>query len=188
MAEFDKAHNLTAKIEGGYVNDPQDKGGETYKGIARKYHSNWAGWIIIDEYKKDHQLKRNDVIRDEQLEFLTLLFYREKFWDVNRLDGLDNQDVANEIYDTGVNMGITTAAKMLQEALNLLNRNERDYRDLTVDGKIGTITLSKTNVFCRKHPKALLKTLNGLQFMRYVEICKKNPVQERFFRGWLLRV
>ena len=36
------------KHEGGYVFDPDDSGGETYKGVARKFHSKWEGWSKID--------------------------------------------------------------------------------------------------------------------------------------------
>jgi hypothetical protein len=43
-------------------------------------------------------------------------------------------------------------------------------------------------VNAHKYPKCLEKTLNILQGARYVEICKNNPSQEAFFRGWLTRV
>lgn len=188
MANFDKAHKITSKIEGGYVNDPLDKGGETYKGIARKYHPDWLGWELIDSYTANMELKRGQYISNIELDDFVDSFYKEKFWDVNRLDDVDDQDIANELFDTGVNMGVGTAAKMLQEALNLLNRNEKDYLDITVDGKVGRMTIMTTNSLCVRHPKALFKTLNGLQFERYVKICKRKPSQERFFRGWLLRV
>lgn len=35
---FDKAFELTVGVEGGYVNDPEDPGGETKYGIAKRYH------------------------------------------------------------------------------------------------------------------------------------------------------
>lgn len=51
MANFDEAYKRTNGFEGGYVNDKSDLGGETYKGVARKIHKNWAGWAIVDSYK-----------------------------------------------------------------------------------------------------------------------------------------
>ena len=36
MADFRLAYKKIEAAEGGYVNDPDDKGGETYKGISRK--------------------------------------------------------------------------------------------------------------------------------------------------------
>ena len=52
MAIFNLAYKKLEVAEGGYVNDPDDKGGETYKGISRKANPNWAGWISIDQIKK----------------------------------------------------------------------------------------------------------------------------------------
>lgn len=52
MADFDKAYFRTCKFEGGYANDKNDSGGETYKGISRVHNPKWGGWKIIDSYKK----------------------------------------------------------------------------------------------------------------------------------------
>lgn len=186
MARFELAHKITSSIEKGWANDPCDNGGETYAGIARNFHPKWEGWKIIDSFKANMKLKHGQYIPNFELDEMVEDFYKEKYWDVNHLDEIEDQDVANELFDTGVNMGTGIAAAFLQEALNLLNRNQRDFNDLTVDGKIGKITLSVVNLF--PHQKALLKTLNGLQFCRYKSICERNPEQEKFFRGWLLRV
>ncbi len=51
MADFKTAIEATLKAEGGYVNDPDDPGGETYKGIARNRNSKWSGWTHIDLLK-----------------------------------------------------------------------------------------------------------------------------------------
>ena len=51
MAKFNLALSKVLSHESGYVNDPDDLGGETYKGIARNSHGSWAGWQIIDSYK-----------------------------------------------------------------------------------------------------------------------------------------
>ena len=51
MANFDAAYQKTAAHEGGYVNDPDDAGAETYKGISRRFNPSWIGWAKIDEMK-----------------------------------------------------------------------------------------------------------------------------------------
>jgi lysozyme family protein len=56
MADFEIAYGETELREGGYVNDPVDRGGETHRGVARKFHPDWSGWKIIDQIKQDHQL------------------------------------------------------------------------------------------------------------------------------------
>ena len=50
--KFEDIFNKTMGIEGGYVDDPDDRGGETYKGISRKNHPAWEGWEIIDSMKE----------------------------------------------------------------------------------------------------------------------------------------
>jgi len=48
MANFETALMSTLKREGGFVNDPADSGGMTYRGISRKSNKRWVGWPIID--------------------------------------------------------------------------------------------------------------------------------------------
>ena len=82
-------------------------------------------------------------------------------------------------------MGVYKAQTILQEALNLMNRNGKNFKDLVVDGAIGNKTIKAYN---KVDKDILLKVLNGLQFMNYVRICKKDKTQERFFNGWMKRV
>ena len=50
MADFEKAFNKIIANEGGYVNDKDDKGGETFMGITRKNHPTIYLWEVIDRY------------------------------------------------------------------------------------------------------------------------------------------
>ena len=52
MANFDIEFEKLILAEGGYVNDHDDAGGETYLGISRKNNPNWSGWKLIDSIKK----------------------------------------------------------------------------------------------------------------------------------------
>jgi lysozyme family protein len=103
-----------------------------------------------------------------------------------RLDEIGSQNIANELFDTSVNMGQVIAATFLQRALNVSNRQQKDYPDLVVDGKIGPKTISATNT----HPRIgqLFKLLNTLQGARYISICESNPSQEKYLTGWMERV
>ena len=186
MADFNEAHRKTQIIEGGYVNNRSDRGGETYKGIARKYHSGWEGWDIIDKIKQIKVIRRNEIVKDKILDKMVDDFYKLNFWDANNLDNIENQNIAEELFDTGVNMGTMVAAKFLQISLNLFNRDERDFKNLIVDGFIGKNTLKVVNSL--PYQAAIFKALNGLQFMRYIDICESDESQEVFFRGWLKRI
>lgn len=188
MADFKKAFSITMGHEGGYVFDPDDAGGETYKGISRKYNPAWFGWELIDEYDGNSDFPQclDDV---EELQEMVEEFYKEHYWDVNRLDEIESQMIATEMFDTGVNMGVRRAVKFLQEALNYLNRNEQNYPDLVVDGVIGPVTFAALNYIMANDDVDILMTImNVLQGKHYLDYMTKSPTQEKYARGWFKRV
>jgi len=165
MNNFEKAFEELIGIEGGYVNDPTDRGGETKYGISKRAYP--------------HLDIRNLSLADAKK------IYYDDYWKASGADQMLRYDLALELFDTAVNMGQSISRKFLQQALNLMNRNGRNFQDLLVDGIIGpkTITAYKT-----VDDRLLLKVLNGLQFCRYKEICERDPSQEKYFNGWMLRV
>lgn len=195
MASFLPAYKLTAQAEGGYSNDPNDTGGETWKGVARNKHPNWEGWAIVDAHKEMTPNWETVLHEDKQLEEDVLKFYEKEFWDKMKLSKISSQAIANELYDTGVNQGTGMAAKQLQWALNLLNNDQKHYPDITVDGGIGPKTIEAFNSYMdtaefrsrnvERNERTFLKVLNGLQFIRYKEIVDNSPGQEVFFYGWV---
>lgn len=194
MADFAIAYDETMLHEGGYVNDPDDPGGETYRGVSRAIHPDWPGWRTIDDLKKDQpspiELGRRLDDRDE-LQQLLAAFYRERFWMPIRGEELSDQALANELFDTSVNQGSGTAIRFWQEALNLLNRNGRDYPEIEVDGVAGQLTMATTNRFLERNrgqADNLLKVLNLLQGGRYLDLARRNPQLRKFLHGWLNRV
>jgi lysozyme family protein len=162
---FEKAFIELIGIEGGYVNDPTDRGGETKYGISKRSYP--------------HLNIKNLTLQDAKE-----IYYRD-FWKANGLDNIIKYELALELFGTGVDMGVGIAPRFLQEALNLMNRNQRDFPDLKVDGKIGPISIE---AYKKVDDRILLKVLNGLQFRRYAEICERNPSQEKYFNGWMKRV
>ena len=108
MAIFEIEYNKTMSHEGGYSHDPHDAGGETYKGVARRYHIGWSGWKIIDSMKQENGFPRS-LDNNKELQFKVLSFYKQNFWDRFQGDNIQDQDIAGELFDTGVNMGIKRA-------------------------------------------------------------------------------
>jgi len=51
MGLFEPANEKTGGHEGGYSKNPNDRGGETIFGIARKFWGDWEGWSILDTIK-----------------------------------------------------------------------------------------------------------------------------------------
>lgn len=178
---FDAAFDHTIGIEGGYVNDPTDRGGETIYGITKKYWPQWKGWAIVTQAKKEGRaISKNEMIN---LKFHAKQFYKSAFWNQMSLDKVKSKLICMELFDTAINQGASTTAKNLQHALNLLNRNQRSWSDLKEDGRIGPKTLGILN---DQAPELTVwKVLNGLQFVRYRDLVMRDPSQERFFNGWI---
>lgn len=119
MATFNDAYKILIKKEGGYVNDSDDSGGETYKGISRRYNLKWEGWKIIDNYKKKYYGKSLSRVldKDENLDKLVRDLYKNNYWDIFELDDIPSQGLAYQMFDTCVNCGSAAAIRFAQAAL-----------------------------------------------------------------------
>lgn len=187
------AFDHTLKIEGGYVHDLDDAGGETYRGIARRFHPSWPGWVVIDQARGEPGFPANldQPGRRKALDPLVLQFYRQNFWDAWQGDRVAELSpaVAMEIFDSAVNAGVNRAVAWFQKSLNALNRNNKLYPDLVVDGSLGSTSLSAFRAYLRTDStELLLKIMNILQGSHYIEFMTKSPVQEKYARGWFARV
>ena len=162
--------------EGGYVDHPSDKGGPTCFGITEavaRAHG-YAGPM-------------RKLPRDE-----AAAIYRRLYWLRPRFDQVARRSarIAAELFDTGVNMGPTVATTFLQRALTALNRNGKDYSDLTPDGRIGPMTLHALDAFLETRGKrggetVLMRALEALQGERYLRLAERRPANEAFLYGWL---
>lgn len=177
MAKFEIAEAITGRNEGGYANNPADRGGETYAGIARKFWPNWSGWKRIDEIKKTKgktaSIINSNAKADTLLQKNISEFYKDNFWDVNNLDKFNDQQVANSVYDFGVNAGVKKAAKTLQQVLQIMD-----------DGVIGNKTLSAVNSAA---PDMVHFNYNYKR-KQYYNTLAQNPTQHQFLRSWLSRL
>lgn len=191
---FNEAYYRTKGFEGKYSDNPIDRGGETFHGISRKFHPEWAGWEVVD-YLKDNNLIYN-IPSDKKyiLDNLTKDFYYYNYWKNKRLD-LDKvaeyfPSLAIELYDIAVNMGVNTAAMFLQRALNLLNRNEKNYKNLKVDGFVGPKTYSMINKYMKlkRVDYYIFKIVSLLKGKHYIDIIENDESQEEFIRGWVNRI
>lgn len=164
------------KREGGYVNDPLDHGHATKFGItqavARSYGYQGAMENLTLETARE--------------------IYRNQYWLEPRFDqvNLISALIAEELFDTGVNCGISFTKPLLQRALNLLNRQGKEgWVDLKVAGEYGPATLQALIKYIKNRgkegEKVLVRLLNIMQGQRYIEITEINPKHEQFFYGWL---
>jgi len=165
MADFNPAFESMIQNEGGYklTNIANDRGGQTYAGIARTRNPQWAGWTIIDRGDMGN-LQLSQLVRD---------FYKTSFWDAIGGDEIQKQAIAATIFDFGVNAGPATAAKLAQLAVGMVP-----------DGRIGPKTLAALNaadegVFVLKYALAKIK--------RYADNVTRDPSQGKFLLGWINR-
>lgn len=177
MAFFDKALSKVLAHEGGYVNHPDDPGGETYCGISRKNHPEWPGWALIDLSQDKKGL---------EIESQIATFYRENFWEKVCGDAFP-QAIADELFDCAVNCGTGKAVKIFQEALNLFNRDPV-YRPLAVDGVLGAATIEAYMDVSGVTETDIVVCIKVLRVEHYINICRNKPRQRVFLRGWLKRV
>lgn len=164
------------KREGGFVDHPSDRGGPTNWGITEAVAraNGWKG-------------RMEDLPRD-----LAGEIYIKRYWiepKFNEIDKLSDK-VAEEMLDTGVNMGTEWPARFLQRSLNVLNIRTKLYPNLTVDGRIGTMTVDALKRYLShrglaKGSVVLLRLMEAQQAVRYLEIAERSESQEDFMFGWI---
>lgn len=173
---FEQALKHTLGIEGGYSNDKRDSGGETAFGITKAV-------AMANGYSDPMALMPASVAR---------AIYRSQYWDLLRGDAIDalSPAIAQEMFDTGINCGIAVAGRQLQRALNALNREQRDYPDVTVDGVLGPRSVHALHEFLRVRSgdgeRVLLAALNALQGAYYIDLAERRSKDEDYVFGWLL--
>ena len=158
--------------EGGYVDHAADRGGATRWGVTQ-------GVARADGYRGDMRWLPRE---------RAAAIYRRLYWTRPGFDRLATRApaLAEELFDTGVNMGPAVAAGFLQRALTALNRGARDYPDLAPDGRVGPATLAALDAFLLRRGKGGEGVpLQALQGERYLTLAEARPANEAFLYGWL---
>lgn len=165
MANSSKLVPFILQWEGGFVNDPDDLGGATNKGIT-------IG--TFTEYRRKKGLKAPTV---EDLKNISDAEWHDVFkslyWDRWKADGINSQSVANIIVDwvwaSGVH-GIKRPQKLL---------------GVVADGLVGPKTIAAVNA---ADPKKLFDAIKADRAKFIDEICKARPKNEKYRKGWMNRI
>ena len=163
MDRFEKIFDYLLKVEGGYSNDKNDKGGKTKYGIIEEEARDFG-------YKGDMQDLTKDFAKS---------IYLKKYYLGNKLDKVINNKVALSVCDWAVNSG-KNGIKNAQIAINQLTN-----ANLDADGIIGNKTLEALNA---ADPEKFLEVYHNLQRIYYRAKVADDKTQERFLAGWLNRV
>ncbi len=132
-------------LEGGYVNDPDDHGGETKFGISKRSYP-------------DVDIKNLTVEEAEKI-------YFRDWWEKYGYDRILNQKIVEKVFSFAVNMGAKQAHVLLQEAVVY---SEGKY--IYVDGILGPRTIEAVN--SHPNPDYLLMALELLAIQYYVSLNK----------------
>ncbi len=164
---FEKAFDHVLEVEGGYVNDPDDPGGETIYGISRRAYP--------DAWREG---------RPTQAQAYAI--YRDIWSDsgakaIASIDAPGSDKLAIAVFDAAVNHGSGRAAVLLQRAAGA---------GLRQDGKIGPATLRQVEDRLRYDTKSrtLLSDLRTERTRFYHRITARNPRLTKFYRGWMKRL
>ena len=172
---IDKLIDEVIAREGEYSDHPADRGGPTRWGVTE--------WVArAHGYTGDMRRFPRD---------FAVQIYRSLYWQRPGFDAVEliYERVAEELLDTGINMGPKVASNFLQRALNALNREGSDYPDVPVDGDVGSLTLAALRGFKKRRGAAgetvLMRALEALQGERYIALAEERPKNEAFLYGWL---
>jgi lysozyme family protein len=174
-------------IEGGHVNNPADRGGETKYGISLRFLVA-EGRIDLDgDGRADFDLDRDGDIDGADIRLLSpqqaLNLYYHCFWE--RLDlGSLPRPLDGAVFDQAVNGGGVSAGKILQRALNRMST----LPGLRVDGDLGPATRKAVSrvLAVNRIPDLILKYRQEAE-LRYQDIVRRDPSQVVFLKGWAAR-
>ena len=167
MADVSKLVPYILRWEGGYVNDPVDRGGATNMGVTiatwRKvgYDKDGNGDIDVDDLKL---ITQDDVVNR---------VLKPHYWDRWRADEIRSQSVANILVDWVWGSG-ANGIKIPQRVLGVAQ-----------DGVVGPVTLAAVNA---QDPRAFFEKIKVEREAFLRRIVARDPSQNRFIKGWLNRL
>ena len=149
--------------EGGFVNNPADRGGPTKYGITLKTLSRFKGDVAtVDEVV--------NLTRDEAFEIYKWLYVYDPGYDQIRDPAL-----LEAVVDAAVHSGTRTATKWLQKGLGI-----------TADGVIGPIT--RDNILHIRDARRVRMKVLAERLRHLGDLITEDPTQATFARGWMNRL
>lgn len=162
-------------IEGGYVNDRNDAGGETNHGVtvAVARDHGYDGPMRTMPVEKAHEIYADTYIKRPAFDLVLA----------------KSPAVGTKLVDIGVNAGPGRATRWFQQALNDLSRGGRDFAPVTVDGAIGAKTMHAYAALEKRRGRVkacelTMKLLEGYQTAHYTALAK-GPANSSFIVGWM---
>jgi len=158
-------------VEGGYVNHPADPGGETNMGITKAVAiaNGYTGPMRTLPHEVAHSIYYGRYIVAPGYEPLVSI----------------DAPVAEELFDTTVNMGAARPGRWFQLAINTQCGTK-----LTIDGRVGPGTIAayracQPKIGAAALCRGTLDRLDTAQKAEYDRLVRVNPKLKVFHRGWV---
>ncbi|MDR3176008.1 MAG: hypothetical protein LBU06_05700 [Desulfovibrio sp.] len=174
---FAEAFERLLQDEGEYADNPEDGGGETYRGVSRKNWPEWEGWPVIDAIKRNGGGARKNIngaaAQNSRLQDAVREFYRKNFWTPTAcLSGVPA--LRSKVFNFGVNAGLKRAFATLQKAINLCREDEGKAEPaakvpLREDGLFGPASRAALEEVLRGRSEDALIDAMCLEQMRFYE-------------------
>ena len=154
---FEQCMEWLLSHEGGYVDHPEDPGGETNLGVTQRVYRRWC--MEQDYHPKD--------MRDLTPEDVTPI-YRRNYWDAVKADDLPT-GLDWSVFDWAVNSGPARSARSIQTIVKV-----------KADGAIGKMTLA---AIASNDAASLIDAM----YDRRQRFYEKLKGFEHFGKGWTRR-
>lgn len=161
----------TMKLEGGYVNNRNDPGGETDKGITKRV-------AVANGYTGPMRTLPDDVAES--------IYYQQYMVKPGYAPLIPiDAPVTAELFDTAVNMGPPRPSRWFQQSIV-----EICGARVTIDGQVGAATITayrtcQTRLGATKLCVTMLNSLDTKQEAEYRRLVANNPNLRVFLKGWL---
>lgn len=162
MSAFERALKQTLGFEGGWSNDPHDRGGPTNYGITQRVYDTWR--LTTGQVGRTVEL-----ISDEEIRAI----YFADYWTPCRCDELPEL-LALAVFDMAVNSGVMNATLTLQRTLGV-----------RADGVIGPITIRTAE---QTDPAAAVLRYLKKRGAFLQEVIEARPGNAKFLGGWIARL
>ena len=161
MADKNKLIPIIKRWEGGYSDNPNDRGGATNSGVTLAVYQS-----VYGKSKTKNDLKK---MTNEQWNYI----FTKLYWNKWKADEIKNQSIANILVDWVWMSGYGTIKKI------------QSLFGLTADGIVGNKTLSYIN---SNNQEEIFNKIWNRRKSFYESLVKNNPSQKVFFKGWMNRL
>lgn len=161
MADKNKLIPIIKRWEGGYSDNPNDRGGATNSGVTLAVYQS-----VYGKNKTKNDLKR---MTNEQWNYI----FTKLYWNKWKADEIKNQSIANILVDWVWMSGYGTIKKI------------QSLFGLTADGIVGNKTISYINSHDQEE---VFNKIWNRRKQFYESLVKNNPSQKVFLKGWMNRL